>query len=192
MTFASIVLAAGAATRFGGDKLSASFQGEPLLHHAIRAARAAPVERVIVVCAPGLDIGPWPGHPPVEALRLDSEALSRSLKAGIATAGNVAGAFVFLGDMPLVPHAVAVQLAAMLGENFAVLPRCNGRPGHPVLLSSRAFADIARLEGDEGAGRLLRQRDDVAFLDSTDEGIVLDVDRAEDMARLEQRIDKPG
>jgi len=192
MKLAGIVLAAGAATRFGGDKLAASFRGEPLLDHAIRAARAAPVERVIVVCAQGQKIGPWPGHPPVETVRIESDALSRSLKAGIAAAGDVDGAFVFLGDMPLIPHAVAGQLAGMLGENFAAVPRNNGRPGHPVLLANRAFAEIARLEGDEGAGRLLRQRGDVAFLESAGEGILMDVDRAEDLARLEQSGERQG
>jgi len=187
MTFAGIVLAAGSATRFGGDKLSALFRDEPLVTHAIRAARAAPVDRVIVVCAPGLDIGHWDSAPPVEAVQIASTALSQSLQAGIAAVGDVAGAFIFLGDMPLIPPAIAARLAAMLGDNFAALPRCSGQPGHPVLLARRAFAAIAQLKGDEGAGKLLRQRGDVAFLDVAEEAILLDVDRAEDIARLENR-----
>ncbi len=188
MRLVSIVLAAGAGTRFGGGKLSAPFRGEPLLAHAIRTARAAPVGRVIVVCAPGLDITCRENSgPPVEALRLDSEALSDTLKAGIAVAGDADGAFIFLGDMPLVPHGVAQLLAGRLGDNFAALPRFAGHPGHPVLLARRAFGEIARLAGDEGAGRLLRGRQDIAFLDCEDEGVVLDVDRAEDIARLEAR-----
>ena len=83
MTLAAIVLAAGAGTRFGGDKLSALFRGEPLIAHAIRAARAAPVARVVVVCPPALDIGEWPGEPAVQALRISSPELSASLKAGL-------------------------------------------------------------------------------------------------------------
>lgn len=72
----ALVLAAGAGRRFGGDKLSAEFRGMPLVHHAIRAARAAPVDRVIVVCGAGLAIGEWPGEPRVEAVRVASAALS--------------------------------------------------------------------------------------------------------------------
>ena len=41
-SFAAIVLAAGSARRFGGRKLLAPFDGRPLLHHALAAARAAP------------------------------------------------------------------------------------------------------------------------------------------------------
>lgn len=186
MNLVAIVLAAGAGSRFGGGKLSAPFHGEPLIRHAIRAARAAPVSRVVVVSAPGLDIGPWdePG-PPVELREIAAAALSDSLRAGIAAVGDTEAAFIFLGDMPLIPHTAAARLAEALGGNFAALLRFEGRPGHPVLLSRIAFADIAGLQGDEGAGRLLRARKDVAFLDWPDETVLLDVDRTEDIKRLE-------
>ena len=49
LSFAAIVLAAGASTRFGGGKLSALLDGEPLIHHAIRAAQAAPAQPAPVV-----------------------------------------------------------------------------------------------------------------------------------------------
>jgi molybdenum cofactor cytidylyltransferase len=181
----SLVLAAGSGTRFGSNKLSAPFRGEPLIHHAIRAARAAPVERVIVVCSPVLQLGEWKGPPPVEVVRVASSALSESLKAGIAAAGEAEGALVFLGDMPLVPHDLAARLAQALGDSFAAVPRHDGKIGHPVLLARRAFGEIARLQGDQGAGKLLRSRNDLAFVDCTARGIHLDVDRAEDLVRLE-------
>lgn len=187
MKLAAVVLAAGSARRFGGDKLSAPFRGEALIRHAIRAARAAPVARVIVVCGEAFDIGDWDGPPPVEAIRIRSTALSESLRAGIAAAGDADGAFVFLGDMPLIPHGLAEELAAALGDGFAAVPRHGGRNGHPVLLSRRGFGDIADLRGDEGAGRLLKARGDVTFVDCAADAIHLDIDRAEDLARLEAR-----
>jgi molybdenum cofactor cytidylyltransferase len=183
----ALVLAAGSATRFGSDKLSAPFRGEPLVRHAIRAARAAPVRRVIVVCGGRLNIGDWPGEPPVETVRIASKALSESLKAGIAATDGAQGAYVFLGDMPLIPHDIAPRLAAVLGDQFAAVPRHAGKNGHPVLLASRAFPEIAGLAGDEGAGRLLKRRGDLAFVDCADDRILLDVDRAEDLPRLERR-----
>lgn len=187
VNLAAIILAAGAGRRFGGGKLSAHFNGEPLIAHAIGAARAAPVQRVIVVCPPSLDIGEWPGSPPVEALRIASPELSASLKAGIAACGTVDGALIYLGDMPLIPHPIAGELADALGSNFAAVPRWQGKQGHPVLLSAATFPAIAELQGDEGAGKLLKSRKDIAFVDTADEGVVLDIDRAEDIARLESR-----
>ncbi|HEX8055778.1 MAG TPA: nucleotidyltransferase family protein, partial [Novosphingobium sp.] len=186
MRLVSIVLAAGAARRFGSDKLSAPFRGEPLLHHAIRAARAAPVVGVNVVCGPHVAIGEWDSFPSVHPLPIESTCLSDSLKAGIEAIdhGYCHGAFIFLGDMPLVPWNIAHRLLDALGDHFAAVPRHAGKNGHPVLLSARAFPEIARLTGDEGAGRLLKQRGDVAFVDVEEDTILLDVDRAEDLARL--------
>ncbi|MBW8752735.1 MAG: nucleotidyltransferase family protein [Sphingomonadales bacterium] len=183
----ALVLAAGSARRFGSDKLVAMFRGEPLVHHAIRAARAAPVRRVIVVCGAGLALGTWPGQPEVETVRIASPALSASLQAGVAAVGDAEGAFVFLGDMPVIPHAVASRLAAALGDRFAAVPRYAGVSGHPVLLSARAFPEITRLSGDEGAGRLLKRRRDIAFVDVAEDTILLDIDRTEDLARLQGR-----
>ncbi len=184
MRLAAIVLAAGAATRFGGDKLAARLEGAPLLHHAIRAARAAPVERVIVVAREGADLGDWRGEPRVETVTIASNALSASLKAGIARASNCDGVFVFLGDMPRIPHALAAALADSLGDAFAAVPRCRGKAGHPVLLSARSFAEIAGLEGDAGAGKLLKSRNDVVHVDCDDPGVLLDIDRPEDLRRF--------
>ncbi|MCJ2178430.1 nucleotidyltransferase family protein [Novosphingobium album (ex Hu et al. 2023)] len=191
MNLVAVVLAAGHATRFGSDKLSALLDGEPLLFHAIRAARAAPVSRVIVVARPGLETGTWPDAPPVEVVRLDSPALSESLKTGIAAAAGANGAFIFLGDMPVVPHGEAARLAELMGSAYAALPRHDGRPGHPALLSARAFPDIVSLTGDEGAGRLLRTRSDVVFDDCPDPAIHFDVDRPEDLGWLASKDRAP-
>ncbi|MEW9854385.1 nucleotidyltransferase family protein [Novosphingobium sp. M1R2S20] len=187
MKLAAVVLAAGSATRFGSDKLSAPFHGEPLVFHAIRAARAAPVEKVVIVAHPALNIGVWAGEPCTEVVRMTSDGLSISLRAGLSASGEVDGLFVFLGDMPLVPHNAAQRLAEKIGDHYAALPRYHGTPGHPVLLSCRAFADVLTLTGDAGAAKLLRARSDVLFDDCPNPLIHLDVDRPEDLGWLARR-----
>jgi molybdenum cofactor cytidylyltransferase len=184
MRLAALVLAAGSSSRFGSDKLSALLDGEPLILHAIRAARAAPVERVFVVAREGLAIGDWAGSPEVERISLISEALSTSLRAGIEAASGFDGVYVFLGDMPRVPRDLADQLAAVLGQAFAAVPRHAGRAGHPVLLSARSFAEVTGLEGDAGAGKLLKSRNDIAYVECDDPGVLLDIDRPGDLADL--------
>ena len=181
---AALVLAAGSASRFGSDKLSAPLEGSPLLFHAIRAARAAPVDRVIVVARPDLAIGQWQDGPAIETVRVTSTALSTSLQAGVKAAGDVDGLFVFLGDMPRVPHAQAGRLVALIGANRAALPRCAGRPGHPVLLDARAFPEIALLTGDRGAGALLKTWPDVVYDECEDPTVLIDVDHPADLNAL--------
>ena len=186
MRLISIVLAAGSASRFGADKLSANLEGRALIEHAICTARAAPVEKVIVVTRAGLPIGNWPGKPPVERHAIRSDAMSTSLKAGIAAAAGADGVFIFLGDMPRVPHDIAGKLAKVLGGSGAAIARFQGKPGHPVLLSARIFPSIRQLTGDEGAGRLLKQREDIVSVECDDPGILLDIDRPADLQRLER------
>lgn len=189
MNYAAVVLAAGSARRFGSDKMSALFKGEPLVSHAIRAARAAPASRVVVVAHPALAIEPQAG---VEIVRIASPALSESLRVGLDAAGKVDGLFVFLGDMPLVPHDAASRLAERIGDAYAAMPCHAGKPGHPVLLSRRALADIATLRGDAGAGKLLRARDDVVFDECSDPLIHADVDHPQDLSALTKAGDTPS
>ena len=181
----AVVLAAGKAERFGGGKLAAPLAGWPLLDHAVQAALASPVERVIVVSRRGMRLT---RNPRVQLVELASAALSDSLRAGLAAAGDAAGALIFLGDMPLVPHGMAERLIDAIGNAPAALPHWRGRPGHPVLLTRAAFALADGLTGDQGLGGVLRGRDDVVRLPVEDDGVVLDVDRVEDLAALAQRI----
>ncbi|WP_256376793.1 NTP transferase domain-containing protein [Novosphingobium sp. BW1] len=181
-------MAAGSARRFGSDKLSATFEGEPLVHHAIRTACAAPVDRVLIAAHPDLDLSQWQApenSPSVTILRVESAALSTTLKAGVAVLGDVDALFVFLGDMPRVPPGEAAHLARILDDHFAAWPRHAGKPGHPVLLSARALAHVPTLTGDAGAGQILRGRTDAVVHETEDPAVRLDIDRPEDLARLE-------
>lgn len=182
MAFAALVLAAGRGERFGGGKLDAPFRGEPLLAHALRAACAAPVERVLLVTREGQAV---PSNDPrLGVLRIDSDSLSASLKAGLAELAGAEAVFVFLGDMPLVPHDLAARLAEAIGDGLAAVPEFDGRPAHPVLLSRRAVALARDLSGDRGLGALLAGRGDVVRLAVDDPGAAADIDTREALARL--------
>lgn len=184
-SFVAIVLAAGRGERFGGGKLAAPLAGRTVLDHAVQAALASPAAEVIVVGRPD---GPIPTEAGVRFVALASAGLADSLRAGLAAAGDAAGAFVFLGDMPLVPPGMAGRLLAAIGEAPAALPEWRGRPGHPVLLARSAFALADELTGDEGLGRVLRGLAGVVRLPVEEEGVVLDVDRPEDLAAIAQRM----
>lgn len=190
---AALVLAAGRSSRFGDDKLLQIFADAPIVTHAIRAACAAPVARIVIVKRPGAALDQACRDAAVNDARIslldvESEALSASLRAGLAALSDSAGAFIFLGDMPLVPHHAPALLAEKLDAHFAALPMFEGRPGHPVLLSARAVGLAQSLDGDQGAGVLLRQyADDVARLEMDDDGVVFDVDTLADYQRLSSR-----
>lgn len=192
MAFVAIVLAAGRGTRFGSDKLAAKIDGRSVLDCALEAALAAPVERVIVVTSPGSTVA---ANPRVAWVVAAGRDLSDSLRAGIAAAGEAEGAFVFLGDMPLVPPGLAARLASEIGSAIAAVPVRDGVPGHPVLLARAGFGLVETLRGDAGLGAVLRCRDDVARVATDEVGATLDVDTVADLAAAQQNLktaDKRG
>jgi molybdenum cofactor cytidylyltransferase len=191
---AAILLAAGRSSRYraaGGaevSKLVADYRGEPLVRAVARAALASRAAPIVVVTGharedveaalAGLPLGFT--HNPDFA-----SGLASSLKAGVAALPPAAvGAVVLLGDMPAVaPAAIDRVVAAFLArpEALAVAPVVAGRRGNPVLLSRALFAEVARLEGDEGARRLLGAVD-VTEVRFDDAGVALDIDTPEDLA----------
>jgi molybdenum cofactor cytidylyltransferase len=175
----AVVLAAGRGERFGGDKLSALFRGRRLIDHAVDIARAAPVDRIIIVAGDDLMVAR-----DVIRVAAGGPLLSDSLRAGIATAGDCAGAVVFLGDMPLVPKDLAARLVASIGDAPAAFPTCRGVIGHPVLLAAKAFPLLAALDGDRGLGAVLTARGDVVRVPVDDRGVLADVDHRADLAAL--------
>ena len=59
-----------------------------------------------------------------------------------------------------------------------------GRRGNPVLLARALFAALARLEGDEGARRLLREADPqrIVEVEVESDGVTLDIDTPGELA----------
>ena len=192
----ALVLAAGSGVRFGGGKLTAPWRGGRLIDGALAAAFAAPVRTITVV---------WGGDPAVpEAARAfaegvgqgarlrlvqaerHAEGLSASLKAGVASLpSDCAGVFVFLGDMPQVPHSILEPLAQALRTGVpAAAPVFEGVRGHPALIGRVLFPALASVEGDRGAGSVLAGLGDtLASLTTLDDGVVWDVDLPNDLRR---------
>lgn len=196
----AIVLAGGAGSRFGGDKLVAPWRDGALIDGALMAAFAAPVRTVTVVTGANdrvADIASAFAERAGERSRLNlvhcpdyAEGMGRTLRAGIAALpADASGAFVFLGDMPLIPPAILPALAAKLqGGALAAAPFFKGQRGHPVLFSREAFPALLALDGDRGAREVLQSLGAKLGLVATlEEGVVVDIDTTGDLDRLEGR-----
>jgi CTP:molybdopterin cytidylyltransferase MocA len=155
-----IVLAAGAATRFGASKQLVELDGRPLLEHSIRAVTASPVERVVVVLGAGADqvIAGVDSHGAAFVVcdRWD-EGQSASLACGLAALSDCEAVLITLGDQPrLAPEAIRRVIAARAEGVDAVRATYGGDPGHPVLLERSLFDRMRDITGDHGARNLLQ------------------------------------
>ena len=117
--------------------------------------------------------------------------LASSLKVGVAALpGHASGALVLLGDMPNISPSVLARLRSAFEARpsaLAVIPVFAGQRGNPVLLSRALFSELAKLQGDEGARRLLKNVNvaELVSVEFGDEAVTLDVDTPEDLARVE-------
>lgn len=188
---ASVLLAAGAATRFGGRKQLAPFEGRPLLEHALAIATASGADLTVVVLGAyaeeveaAIDFGD------ARVVRAPDWARGRaaSLRAGLAALpADVEAALIALGDEPLVsPAAAARLLAARRPGLLALRASYAGRPGHPVLVERELFA---RLEdpGDRKPGQILKAAG-AELVPCDDLGASVDVDTPEQLAELTARL----
>ncbi|WP_078313883.1 molybdenum cofactor guanylyltransferase [Mycobacterium sp. D16Q16] len=135
---AAVVLTGGASRRMGRDKAAIRWGGQTLAQRAVRtvSSRCAPV---IVVCAPGQDIGDLqavivddlqPGQGPLVALGQGLRA------AGDRGAGR---AFVCAVDMPLISAALVEELAT--GSGRIVLAAAVGRDHYLAALYDVGLCD---------------------------------------------------
>ena len=153
-----LVLAAGAATRFGAPKQLAELDGTPLLEHALRTMTAASVGRVVVVLGSGAEeitaTVDLHGADVLVCSRWD-EGQSASLACGLAELASCEAVVVTLGDQPrMSPDAIRRVIAARNGA-AAVRATYGGDPGHPVLLERDLFEPLRNVSGDKGARNLL-------------------------------------
>ena len=193
--FEAVVLAAGAGSRFGGGKLLAPWAGGVLLDGALAAAFAAPVRRAIVVTGSGgeavAEAASAFARRIGEAGRLHvvhaadhAEGMGASLRRAAADlAADCAGVFVFLGDMPRVPHAVLSPLAeAVRAGAPAAAPSFEGRRGHPVVIGASLLPQLLTLTRDAGARSILQGLGDrLVLVEAPDDGVLFDVDERGDL-----------
>ncbi|MFO0586210.1 MAG: molybdopterin-binding/glycosyltransferase family 2 protein [Polyangiaceae bacterium] len=204
----AVVLAAGLSRRMGGpNKLLAEIDGVPMIARVVDAYLASKAAGVIVVlghqaervraaledrvraASAGRD---GRGEDRGERVRFVEnpayeEGLGASLRAGIEAVGEgYDGALVGLGDMPKVTAAhvdALIDAFDPAGPATIVVPVHDRKRGHPVVWSSRHFAEMRKLGGDVGArGLMERHADQVRAVPFDDAAVHLDVDTPEMLA----------
>ncbi|QGT77571.1 NTP transferase domain-containing protein [Guyparkeria halophila] len=175
-----VVLAAGRAERFGSDKRWAELRGEPLLAHALAAARAVCERVLVVVEMPDPRLDRLLARLPAEAVICPraGEGLAASRRCAIDRLADERpdGVLFFLGDMPMVPiDQVRHLVEHMRSAGRPVRPVHDSQPGHPVACPGGWLDHLAERGFPAREGRLI---------DCAHPGVVRDVDCPADLAAL--------
>jgi molybdopterin-guanine dinucleotide biosynthesis protein A len=189
-----IVLAGGRSSRFGADKLTATYRRMPLLHHAVLRL-AAICDDVVVVLAPGAD---GAGLPPGVRTANDPEEGQgplAGLHAGLLAAPRAEVVLVVGGDMPDLQPSVARELLRVLDEagvDAAVLTEDGRNRPLPCALRTRPATEAVHALLHAGHRRLRDAIDALraAAIDEPtwtaldpDRRSVFDVDEPDDLNR---------
>ncbi|AVS71791.1 nucleotidyltransferase family protein [Paracidovorax avenae] len=186
---AGIILAAGAASRFGSDKRRALLpDGTPLLA-AVAGSFARVFARTSVVVPPqddfGLELCARLGLDAVPNERC-GEGQGTSLAAAMHWAlaqPRLQAVVVGLADMPWVRDdtLAALRDALLQHPGVPVLPLWQGRPGNPRGIPRRYFASLAQAGGAQAAVHRIAW-DAARTVAVDDPGILRDVDTPDDLA----------
>lgn len=178
---AAIVLAAGASTRFGADKLLHPFAGRALAAHIADTLAGMPFGYRFAVVPTNAD-----RRAELFANRRfdiianadPGQGLSSSLAlgAGMAAALGAEAMLLCLADMPFITRAHISLLVGAAGDR-PVATEHMGVRSPPAIFPAAMFADLMALEGDRGAKPLLES----AFAIEVDAELVRDIDTTADI-----------
>ncbi len=187
----AIVPAAGAAERFGGAKLLADVDGQPLLERTVSCLLNAGVDAVVVVLGPDADrlkaeVPALRDRRVQVTLNEDpSRGMFSSLQVGLGRADGDP-ILVVPGDMPFVHSGTVATLLSAYRRTptMIVSPRYEGKRGHPVLLPPDLRAEILDADPLGNLHLILHAHPDRRFdVDVADRGVVRDVDTVGDLPR---------
>lgn len=193
----AVVLAAGESSRMGRPKALLPIDGVRFIERIVTALKSGNVVKIVVVL----------GHNG-EEMRRQIEDLPvtiiinpeykkgqlSSLQAAIHHLENlpasegieVDGILVHLVDHPYInPDLVKLMIQRFQEtKKSIVVPRFQGRRGHPVLLARALFLELLASPMDQGAKTVVHaHRDDTLEIDTEDEGVLVDIDTPEEYRR---------
>lgn len=184
----AILLAAGLSRRMGVCKQLLPLGGKTVIDRCLEGLLAGGVAEVIVVVGPQGDaVAAEMRNHPVRLVRTtDPDGdMACSVRAGrAALPPSVSGVLIAPCDHPLVmPETVAGLIEAHRHEPGAIIiPSHGGRRGHPTCFP-RSILD--ELDDAETLRDLVRRDPNrLRHLETTDRGVVLDMDTPEDYQRI--------
>ncbi len=159
---ALLLLAAGASTRMGQPKQLLPYRGRTLLRHAAETAVAtgcAPI--VLVTGALHETLVAEVAGLPIQAIHNAGweTGMASSIRAGLAAIAETrpAAVLIMLSDQPLVTPELLRKLIARQQQTHATIVAAayGDTLGVPAVFDQSVLADLRKLQGAQGANRLI-------------------------------------
>ncbi|HEY5541898.1 MAG TPA: nucleotidyltransferase family protein [Candidatus Binatia bacterium] len=184
----AVILSAGESSRMGRPKALLPIDGQTFIEKIVSTLKETPVGKVIVVLGHNADeMRQRIKHLPVEIL------LNPDYKLGQLSSLQVAvrrlqsdpdcdGMLVHLVDHPYIDSSLVDEMMRRFDQskNLIVVPRCQGKRGHPVIFSRALFGELLAAPLSEGAKAVVNaHRDETLEIETDQAGITIDIDTPE-------------
>lgn len=179
-----VMLAAGGASRFGGDKLNQILRGKRLIDWAVDAAMESRVGPVSIIVRPGRQFDGLPKS--VRQIENPDwqNGLSTSVRVGAHSLGDCLAAIFAPADQPTTPPELYCRLVSHFGAGSpVVVATFSGLARNPVLLGREMWHLLDGLAGDHGLRDVVRDAHAI-FVECGDLCENVDVDTPSDLQRL--------
>jgi len=197
---AGIILAAGAATRFGQPKQLLRLKNKYLIERVLDAALNSRLGRIVLVLGfahqkilQALAEKAQHAKLHIEVNPDYKKGQSHSLRVGLAAVKNDFPAVIFLlGDQPMLNSTTINTLLKgfwSADKNICV-PTYRGRRKTPAIFSRRFYSHLMNIKGDIGARQLIDDNpDQVLTLEIDDPLCFFDIDTPQDFENLKNQMD---
>ena len=186
---AALILAAGASTRLGQPKQLVQLAGKTLLERACETALSIDNQAVVVVLGAHSEaIKSAIEHLPVKTLVNENwqTGMGSTITCGMSQLPPDADAvLLLLCDQPFVTYDLLEKLVGKWRNKLdhVIASAYCGSFGPPAVFGKRYFAELAALNGQQGAKKLMERHREQLLLVDFPEG-EMDVDTEEDLKRM--------
>jgi len=187
----AVVLAAGASTRMGAQKLLLPVGGEPLIRRTVRQVCDAGFDDVLVVVGNDWEntLAALDGLPIRHALNAEyATGMGSSFRTAVAHLGDSAAAMFALADQPFVTaNEYRTLLETYRQQAPAIVSVRYGEVMAPPHLFEREFfPELAQLQ--HGARSLLQRHHDRTLVLPLPPDLLMDMDTPEDYELVKSRL----
>jgi molybdenum cofactor cytidylyltransferase len=187
----AILLAAGESNRMGQPKQLMPFDQSTIVERTIdNLLNSAVSETIVVLGYREQDVRKTIADQPVKiAINPDyQQGMSASVIAGLKQVDKRAQAvLIALGDQPFVDsQTINTLVEAFIANNRGIIiPVYQGRRGNPVIFAIKYKGELWNLKGDIGGREIINHHpDDVLEVSVNCEGVLLDIDTAENYTSM--------
>jgi molybdenum cofactor cytidylyltransferase len=187
MTIGCIILAAGAGERFGGNKLTASLNGSPIVEYIFGSLPSGLFDKVAAVTANESIIA--------EAKLRDFSVVfndrpelgvSLSIRLGLEMMEDTDACMFCVADQPLLMRETLSGMLAFYEQGTILMVSYNGQSGNPVIYPSCLYSELKSLKGEEsGKTVAVRHENLLRLYHVSDAYQLMDIDTREDLEAVE-------